>query len=519
MTQVFEHHLQALQAGGLTHLARISRGIEKEGLRCDPSGRIALTDHPATLGHPLTHARITTDYAESLLELITPVCESTEDVVNALTHIHQFVQKNLSAELLWAGSMPCELSGEESIVIAKYGDSNLGKLKTVYREGLGVRYGRIMQSIAGMHYNFSLPDSFWRFWQSVQQSNAPLQDFKSEQYFSLIRNFRRYSWLPMYLFGASPAVDQSFLTPEMLTQHPELQRVNERTYLLPGATSLRMGDMGYHNNAQSDLSICFNKLENFTATLYKAIHTPYAPYEAMGTQRDGKYIQLNTNILQIENEYYSSIRPKRTIQTGEKPIHALSERGVEYIEVRCLDLDPYSPIGTTANALRFMDVFLLFCLLEESPWIDDRECACVDENFNRTVRQGRVPGIQLSSPNGERPLTELAHTLLEKLQNVATLMGDDRYETAVAEQTAKVADVALTPSARVEQAITQDGMEYLTLIKTLSTQHQAALASQSLPADVADALATEQAGSFDAEQHLRNQDTQEFSEFLTQYLS
>lgn len=519
MKPVFERHLTALQEGGLPYLKQIGRGIEKEGLRTDLKGRIAQTDHPTALGHALTHPSITTDYAESLLELITPVCHSTEAVITELTRIHQYVQAHLGNELMWAGSMPCELEGEASIVIAKYGDSNLGKLKTVYREGLGVRYGRIMQSIAGMHYNFSLPDAFWEYWKNVQRSQKSLKDFKSEQYFALIRNFRRYSWLPMYLFGASPAVDHSFLTPQMRAAHPDLKPINQRTFLLPGATSLRMGDMGYHNNAQSDLSICFNKLENFIATLYMAIHTPYPAYEAIGTQRDGKYIQLNTNILQIENEYYSSIRPKRPTHAGEKPIQALSDRGVEYVEVRCLDLNPYSPVGTTLDALKFMDVFLLTCLFKDSPWIDDQECSGVDINFNRTVRTGRTPGMTLTTPDGERTLTEVATELMAELRQVAQLMGDPSYLAALETQQGKIHDASLTPSARMEKTIREDGIDYLDLVTQLSKEHQQTLQRPTLTEAEQARFATERDDSLATEQSLRQGDTLEFSEYLTQYLS
>ena len=312
------------------------KGVEKEGLRVDANGFIAQTPHPEALGSALTHPRITTDYSEALLELITPVFDNTEAMLASLRDIHRFVQQNLDNEVFWAASMPCEIDGDASIPIAEYGSSNTGRLKHVYRQGLAVRYGRIMQSIAGAHYNLSLPDSFWRKWQELVGNKDSLRDFKSDQYFWLIRNFRRRSWLLMLLFGASPALDASFVAG---VRH-DLARFDDRTWFGQHATSLRMGDLGYHNNAQASLNICFNELSTYTRTLDRAIHTNWPAYEAIGTRRNGEFVQINTNVLQIENEYYSAVRPKRTTERGEKPIQALDARGVEYIAVRCLNLDP-----------------------------------------------------------------------------------------------------------------------------------------------------------------------------------
>ncbi|PID43680.1 MAG: glutamate--cysteine ligase [Proteobacteria bacterium] len=530
MASLLEQNINALQQGANSCLQEIGRGIEKEGLRTTRKGVIAQTDHPAALGHPLTHPQITTDYAESLLELITPVLHSPGQVIDSITDIHRFVQKNLDDELIWAGSMPCIINGEESIVVGKYGDSNLGRIKHVYRQGLGVRYGRVMQSIAGMHYNFSLPDTFWTFWHEYRQSRLSLQDFKSEEYFALIRNFRRYSWLVMYLFGASPAMDQSFLEPHQLEKsHPDLKRINNRSAYMPYATSLRMGDMGYHNNAQSSLAICFNKLDSFVSTLDQAIHTPYARYQETGTERNGEFIQLSTNILQIENEYYSSIRPKRTIFSGEKPIHALEQRGVEYIEVRCLDLDPYSPVGATESQIRFMDAFLVFCLLTDSPWIQDEECKRIDSNFDKTVTRGRQPGLKLQSDGGEVLLTGKAEQLFEQLSLSASLLDHSAspdssqqnanlYQKAVSEQRLKLDHPELTPSGQMILSLENDHSDYVELVCTLSEQHQKKLNARPLDDACEQSLINKAKESFLKEKALKDSDNCDFATYLNQYL-
>ncbi|MEP3561623.1 MAG: glutamate--cysteine ligase [Marinobacter sp.] len=495
------------------------KGVEKEGLRADANGFIAQTPHPSALGAALTHPQITTDYSEALLELITPVFSNTEDMLASLRDTHQFVQQNLEDEVFWAASMPCEINGNESIRVAEFGTSNIGQLKHVYRQGLAVRYGRIMQSIAGAHYNLSLPDSFWRKWQEVTGNTSALKDFKSEQYFWLIRNFRRRSWLLMLLFGASPALDASFVAG---VKH-DLKRFDDRTWAGQHATSLRMGDLGYHNNAQASLNICFNELTTYTQTLDQAIHTDWPDYEAIGTRRNGKFIQLNTSILQIENEYYSAVRPKRTTERGEKPIQALDARGVEYIEVRCLDLDPFSPIGINREQVDFLDLFLLDCLLSESPVIGKDECDRLDDGYKDVVAQGRWQDLTLCQGGQRVPVGSAANELLARLRPLAELLdswqGGDTYQSALSAQQSKLeGDDWSVPSARVMEAMSASGLGHRDWVLSMSQQHKQTLTEEPMSAQT---LARFEAMSRDskAEQAaMEASDTQPFSEFLDDYL-
>ncbi|MBT7963770.1 MAG: glutamate--cysteine ligase, partial [Porticoccaceae bacterium] len=315
-------------------LTGIMRGIEKESLRVESSGRLAQTPHPKTLGSALTHPLITTDFSEALLEFITAPSSSMDSVLKQLEEIHRVTYQELGDELLWVSSMPCQLGDDDSIPIAYYGSSNIGTMKRIYREGLGNRYGRLMQTIAGIHYNFSVPDSLWEDLKEAAGNQQSLQDFKSDGYFSLIRNFRRYSWLLLYLLGAAPAVCRSFVR----HQKHRLMPFGSDSHSLhqPFATSLRMGDLGYQSDSQSSLTVSYNDLSQYTKTLQEALKKPYPDYEAIGLKSSkDSHKQLNTHLLQIENEFYSSIRPKRTTATGETPLHALAERGVEYVEVRC----------------------------------------------------------------------------------------------------------------------------------------------------------------------------------------
>ncbi len=496
----------------------ITRGIEKEGLRATPLSEISQTDHPCSLGHPLTHSRITTDYSEALLELITPVSNSREALLNNLHNTHRFVLDNIGEELMWAGSMPCRINGNESIRIAEYGDSNIGILKHVYRRGLDVRYGRIMQSIAGLHYNFSLDDKFWTLLHERSESALNLKDFKSDRYFALTRNFRRYSWLLMYLFGASPALDESFLDG---AKHALDSFDDKGTLYKKYATSLRMGDLGYHNNAQASLAICFNTLDNFNDTLGDAIETPYPAYEKIGLKKGHEFIQLNTNILQIENEYYSSIRPKRSAHSGEKPTQALRKRGVEYVEIRCVDLNPFEPLGISHAQCSFLDVFLLLCLHDDSPFLDDQTCKTLEENFSLVVNEGRRPNLMLKSNGENLALTDWATKLLDAMQPFAELLdaqqSDDSYQTALAAQRLTIDDVSLTPSAQVLNNMKAQNRSWLELGNQLSTAHKQTLLSSKTNMEALADLKKEQKNSLRQELKIKQQDTMDFSDFLAAY--
>ena len=357
-----------------SRLQAIRRGIEKESLRATAAGELALTPHPLALGSALTHPNITTDYSESQLELITGVHASAETCLEELLQVHQFTARSLGEEMLWVSSMPSNLPADETIPIGRYGSSNVGRAKSVYRMGLAHRYGRRMQTISGIHYNWSLPE------------------VSSEQYFALIRNFRRHAFLLLYLFGASPATCSSFVA----GRTHELQQLSAGTMYMPHGTSLRMGRLGYQSDAQASLAVSYNGLDGYAASLHEALTRPYAAYEAVGVRNPGgDYNQLATSLLQIENEFYGTIRPKRVIKPGERPLHALRERGVEYVEVRLMDLDPFVPIGIKAQTIRFLDIFLLHCLLADSPPDTPQEIARMGRNQHKTAAYGREPGLRL----------------------------------------------------------------------------------------------------------------------------
>ncbi|MEQ6916078.1 glutamate--cysteine ligase [Halomonas aquatica] len=501
-------------------VGRLRRGIEKEGLRVDGEGRIAATPHPAALGSKLTHPHITTDYSEALLEYITPVYCRPSDAMDFLGDLHRFSYRHLEGELIWPASMPARLDGNDSVPIADYGASNVGVMKHVYRKGLDLRYGRIMQSIAGVHYNVSLPDDLWQLLREIDgDTDTSLSDYRSARYFGLIRNFRRHSWLLLYLFGASPALDRSFMPTGDVPR--KLRRHGEDTLVSNHATSLRMSDLGYQNKVQEQLKICFNSLSNYVNTLRHAIATPWQDYRKLGVNETGEWRQLNANILQIENEYYSDIRPKRVTRQGETPSQALEARGVEYIEVRCLDLNPFLSLGVDETQIRFIDTFLMWCLLSESPWIPDDECDRLDDNRRLVVERGRDPTLRLLQGARHRAIADWGGEILAEMVPVAELL--DRQEEgephgeALAALAPRLDDPALTPSGQMLARLESTGESFLEAMLGLAREQ--AQGFRDTPMDPArEALFDEMVATSHTQQaDIEAADDEDFDTFLARY--
>jgi glutamate--cysteine ligase len=518
MSEFLNRRLQALiDANAAPTLRDIRRGIEKESLRITPRGTLAQTPHPPALGSALTHPHITTDYSEALLEFITPATTGISTPLVFLDQVHRYTYSQLGDELLWVNSMPCRVDNDDDVPVAYYGTSNIGRMKHIYRLGLGHRYGRRMQTIAGIHYNFSWPESFWEIHQQAEGNQQPLQDYISSRYFDLLRNFHRYSWLLVYLFGASPAVCASFLKGR---DHQLLKRFDHSLFR-PGATSLRMSDLGYQNNAQSSLHISYNDIDSYVRTLNHAIHTPEPSYEEIGVCVDGEYRQLNANILQIENEYYSSIRPKRTIRKGERPTQALQRAGVEYIEVRVLDLDPFEPVGINEDTMRFIDLFASFCLLERSPMVEACDQIAAKQNLRQTVYNGRDSNAKLCRAGRQTTLQQWSEELLDKLEGLAELYdqaeGTTRYRDSLTLQRNKVRDPALTTSARVLEIMSREKLGFFDFALRQAELHREQFLKRPLE-PAGQTKFAEMAKKSLVEQAAREAEPQQpFAEFLADY--
>jgi len=496
------------------------KGVEKESLRVLADGRLAESSHPAGLGSALTNRFITTDFSEALLEFVTPAYSSTWETLKVLCEIHQFSYERIGDELLWVTSMPCLMSNDAEIPLAQYGSSNVGKMKTVYRNGLGYRYGRNMQTIAGVHFNYSFPLEFWQYYHEAEKSTLSADDFRSDAYMGLVRNFHRLGWMVLYLFGASPALCKSFLG----NIRNNLKSYNDSTYFEPFGTSLRMSDLGYTSDIQAALKISLNSVDEYVDDLGCAICMSEPAYEEFGVKVDGVYRQLSASKLQIENEYYSPVRPKRVALSGERPTAALRRGGIEYIEIRSLDLNVFDPVGINQNAMRFMEAFLIYCMLDESPPFDEQSWRETSRNQSMTATEGRDPDFRLLRAGKEVALRDLAREIFGGVRAIAEIIDlgedSDAYVQAVDFQSTLVEEPDATPSARVLEAMRLDQSGFYHFAMKCALGHKEYFADLApLGKEQLALYEKEAASSLVRQQKIEASDDMSFDDYLALYFS
>ena len=521
MNQLLKQRIEKFrQNGQVAVLSGGLRGLEKESLRVADTGGIAMTPHPEKIGAALTNPWITTDYSEAMPEFITPPLDNSQDVLCFLQDVQTFVYRQLDNEKLWATSMPCILNGEENIPLARYGKSNAGMMKTVYRRGLGFRYGRVMQVIAGVHFNYSVPENFWPVYQALeQQQDMPEVEFRNQSYMALVRNLQRFGWLIPYLMGASPAVCKSFFG----DKPNELDVFDTSTYYEPYATSLRMGDIGYQNSKEEGLGIKANydSLEDYVASLRCAITTPAPLWEKIGVEVDGKWRQLNANILQIENEYYSTVRPKAVLDGMEKPVDCLTRKGIEYVELRSLDVNAYHPLGIDQVQLDFLEIFMLFCLLHESPKVDQVERHEIDQNILMVAHKGRTPLLKLKRHGDFIALEDWSVELFDQMLPVAEMLdeasGNSQYVSALQYHLKMIHDANLTPSAMMLSEMRINGEGFYAFANRMSQAHKKYFDIAPLATDRLNYFNTLVEESHSKQAEIEAADSLSFSDYLKAY--
>ncbi len=517
MTKLTETTLKLLNDDAIRKgLAELRVGIEKEALRVGADNLMSLRDHPSAMGKTLTHKFITTDFSEAQLEFITPALHSVSESLEFLSELHAFAARSTEAgEYLWNASMPPEITSDDSIRIAEYGQSNAAQIKTLYRKGLAHRYGKRMQTISGIHYNFSISENLWTAFHKQCISGGSLQDFRSAGYLGLIRNLQRHGWLILYLFGASPALDKSYLP----AVHATLSMLGEDTYFSEYATSLRMSDLGYTSVVQSELDIHYNSLCDYIEGLRGALATSVSQYEQIGVSKEGDYKQINTHQLQLENELYGSARPKRNTEEGERPIAALCRRGVEYIELRSIDVNPLNIIGICEQQAHFLNAFLTHMTLAPSPCISSGEQQALTNQQRLVAWQGRLLDLVLPT-YGESGmlLRDAGHKLLDDMRQTAEIMdevyGGTGHIDAVNAQAAKLDNSALTPSAQILEQVKQKG-SYAGFIAELSrvqSDHLKAIPLSAERQKFQDAMVAQSRAAY--EQIETQQGTHSFDHFL-----
>lgn len=367
-------------------LKKIYKGIEREGLRINNKGKMSKKNYPKKMGYSLTNEWITTDFSENLLEIITPKTNNNKYLLNFLNDTHKYIIKNIKKELIWPFSIPCKISNNTKIKLAKYGKSNIGLKKTLYRKGLQKRYGTLMNMVSGIHYNFSLPKKLLNIW-----IKKKIIKNKSEGYLNIIRNYYRFGWIIPYLFGSSPAIPKKYIKNEKI-KFKNFKKKYDMIFL-PWSTSLRLGQSFINkNNINKKNKIKFNSLKSYIKNLKKLLNTPCKNFKKIGLKNKKNILQqINTNILQMESELYTQIRPKRNTKKNNNLLKNLKKKGIEYIEIRSLDINPFSSIGINKKQILILDIFLIWCFLEKSPKINNKELNIINKNWKKIIFEGRKP--------------------------------------------------------------------------------------------------------------------------------
>ncbi|WP_158246764.1 glutamate--cysteine ligase [Halobacteriovorax sp. DA5] len=508
---------------GSDSILNVNKGLEKEGLRVMvEDGKLSSSDHDPKFGSKLLHKWITTDFAESLLEFITPVSKSNDETLKTLGNLQHYVLEQDSSEVIWPSSMPCILPEDKDIKLAYYGESNSGRLKTLYRSGLGLRYGRSMQAIAGLHYNFSMTDEFWKNWHELSGSSLSLQLFINEEYLNLCRNFRSYSNILLYLFGNSVSVHESFLSGK---KH-SLDVIHEdekygKTFGSKEGTCLRMGGLGYTGASQNGIRICYNGLDSYCDSLEEALQMNFADFDKIGLRNEkGELQQISTHILQIENEFYSIIRPKRIAPPGKSALASLRSKGIEYIEVRLLDLNPFAKNGITKVQMDFLDAFLLSCLFLRADRCNREIYNEIENNNQLIVKQGRKPGLEISVDGEKRNYQEYLTTFFNQMAEVIEAISDGERKKALLfaiEEQRKLIDPANTLSQKVFDLVSKKG--HIQAMKDLALEHRKELAAVEVNHVFQEELELEKNASMQRQVDFEKLDDVDFEEYVAAYVA
>jgi len=394
-------------------------GIEKENVRVDKSGHMATTPHPGILGDKFKHPYITTDFSESQVEMITPPLDSIDKVHGFLETLHDVVTQNIGDELLWPQSLPPLLPDEEDIPIAQFGDKGVGKER--YREVLAKRYGRERQMLTGIHYNFSLSDRLERKLVKICCSDGDVESFREDLYFKMLRNFMRYRWFLVWLFGSSPVSDPSFKMKSLKT--------GEKKQVVCGhAVSIRTSSGGYRN--EEEYFVDFNSLDAFGKSISTLVD-------------EGRLVG--------QEELYLPIRLK--FDENER---------ISHVEVRLLDLDPYEKAGISKDRLNMVHLFLLHCLFKDEPdSYDKKQQEIAANNQDLVACYGLKPDLKLSSFDGDEVLAQdfgkEIYSEIQNFLNTAHLADQKPYISAMRHCEGLMDGTVLRTSLKIREDIMKEG--------------------------------------------------------------
>ena len=470
MIDYLEEILKKDQSLGLGNILRQGKiGFEKESLRIRGKS-ISKEPHPIELGSALCNKYITNDFSEAQPELITPPYQDSNHSLNFLNDIHHFLISKLSETSLWPFSMPPILS-EDDVQIANFGKSNLGLFKNVYRKGLSHRYGKLMQTISGVHVNYSLPLGIWDehfFFNNAKNTKS----LRSEIYFRMLRNAERLNWMILYLFGCSPFISKNFI----LQNSDDFIQVKDEIFYLPYATSLRMSEYGYQNLSRVNLSISSDSIENYISDLNLATKTVNPNYLIDSDDHDCNKAQISPNLLQMEDEYYAVARVKSENQSDERFITKLRKGGVDFLELRSFDLNPFNKIGVDRQAAMFAEMLLIYCSFSKSHPISVSEKEDIFINDIRVAKYGRKPGLKLRKNGEEIELREWGDMILQKMTPIAELLDSSEmmeYSECLTDMRLKLQDPTQTVSAKLVEEVFNNNNDFIQLGLEISSSNKA----------------------------------------------
>lgn len=366
-------------------------GLEKENLRVDETGRLALTPHPVEFGNKLLNPYITTDFSESQVEMITPVCSSLEDAYYFLENLQDIISLSLNGEYLWPQSNPPVLPEEKDIPLAVYESEGNGERE--YREKLAKKYGRKKQLLSGIHYNFSFNEDFIKVIYKEFGNNKSFKDFKDSIYLKITKNFLRYRWLLIYLTGASPVFHRSF--EERFTEISE--KLDNESYYFENISSLRNSKCGYKND--EDFFVNYDSLDEYISSIKSLIE-------------DGK--------IESASEFYNPIRIKGSKKKAA--LDQLKDGGIKYLELRIFDLNPFNKNGISLEDLYFINLFMIYMFLKNDNVFGEKQQKISNKNHDLATVVGSKEGANIYNESGELvSLSEEAINILDDLEEIVKL--------------------------------------------------------------------------------------------------
>tara|TARA_B100001142_G_scaffold19898_1_gene18514 strand:+ start:2880 stop:4418 length:1539 start_codon:yes stop_codon:yes gene_type:complete len=485
-------------------------GVEKESLRFNSEG-ISKLPHFKIFGNALCNQYITTDFSDAQLELITPPLGKFMEVEGFLNNIHSYVVGNIPDEYLWPFSMPFRYQSDEEIPIAYYGQSNQAEFKHTYRRGLANRYGRIMQTISGVHINYSFSsETIGILNQSL--GNKEENQLESIVYFRMLRNIHRYGWLIAYLFGSSPIVSKDFISDKY-----EFSKLDQDYFYLPYATSLRMSDLGYQNTDQSSIGISLDNIDEYSNDLKEATKKKSKKFEKIKDHVDGEAQQLNKSYLQIEDEYYSPARPKNSDPSTLRLSSKLKSLGTNYLELRNFDLNPFSSIGINKDDLRFVELFLIFCSLYKSEAMSPSELKEARHNELLVSTEGRNPDLQLSKNGEPIGISDWAKKIINEMEKI--INHSKAEPVAMKNYSDQISDPTLTRSSKFLRKVLDNKGNYLELGLKIAKQNKSEFLKTTIEKNPLREILDDEVQIAKRKEKELSQETISFDEYLSNYYS